>query len=51
MLKTNFNKFSKITNSEEDIANTWNHHYQVSQDSQSLKAADQSQSGGEIQNQ
>ena len=43
MLKTNFNNFLEITNSEEDRANTWNHHYQVSQDSQSLKATDQSQ--------
>ena len=40
MLKTNFNKFSEITNSKEDRANTWNHHYQVSQDLQSLKAVD-----------
>ena len=43
-MKTNFKKFTEITNSEEDRANIWNHHYQVSQDSQSLKAADQSQS-------
>ena len=44
MLKTNFNKFSEITNSEEDRANTWNHHYQISQDQQAMNAADQSQS-------
>ena len=43
-IETNFNKASGIANSEDDTANTWNHHYQVSQDSQSLKAADQSQS-------
>ena len=30
--ETNFNKFSGITNSKDDAANTWNHHYQVNQD-------------------
>ena len=30
--ETNFNKSSGITNLEEDRVNTWNHHYQVSQD-------------------
>ena len=32
MLKTNFNKFLEVTNSEDNTANTWNHHYQVNQD-------------------
>ena len=43
MLKTNFNKSSRIVNSKDEIANTWNHHYQVSQDQQAMKVVDQSQ--------
>ena len=41
---TDFNKSSGIVNSNDETTNTWNHHYQVSQDSQSLKVANQSQS-------
>ena len=44
MFKTNFNKSSGIENSEDDTTNTWNHHYQVSQDQQAMKVANQSQS-------
>ena len=49
MLKTNFNKSLGIVNSKDETANTWNHHYQVSQDSQSLKVVDQSQSAEKFQ--
>ena len=45
---TDFNKSSGIVNSKDEIANTRNHHYQVCQDSQSLKVANHSQSAEKL---